>query len=74
MSVIFAITVHKSCALLARRKLFPFCFSFILLIERNSESFVRFFVAYYDYTMSIGRAILSHWEESKAILFSKFEL
>lgn len=46
MSVIFAITVHKSCALLAPRKLFPFCFSFILLIERNSESFVRFFVAY----------------------------
>ena len=45
-NLLFSRSVHKSCALIVPKKLFPICYSHTLSIERNSESFIRFLVAY----------------------------
>ena len=74
MSVIAAITVHKSCALIVSRRLFPVCYSHNMLIERNSQLFIGFLVAYENSTMSTRTARLSYWAESRAIFSSEFTL
>ena len=74
MSVIAAITVHKSYALIVPRRLFSICYSHTMLIERNSQSFIGFLGAYENFTMSTRTARLSFWAESRAIFYSEFIL
>ena len=74
MSVIAAITVYKSCALIVPRRLFPICYSHTMLIERNSQSFIGFLMAYENSTRSTRTARLSYWAESRAIFSSEFIL